>query len=247
MIWLKRIWYQLSRQFSHTRAGTIRHTFSFSVIALVALSAAVLLYDTESYIRIASDAQSVTAGEVFTVSVYAGAHTSVNAIDLSLQFPDDQVSVAGIDVGESVISIWTQDPYVEGNRIILRGGTFRRGFIGEHLIAKINFRAKEIGQADFSIDQLTLLAGDGSGREVDTVRSDTESLVVVVQNESGSLELDAEITFVTDIDGDGEVTLSDVQTFMAAWSRKAFIYDFNQDNRMNFTDFAIILADSFWR
>lgn len=247
MIWLKRIWYRTYRHLQPGKARTIRHTFAVPFLAAVALGAAVLLYEDESYIRIATDEPSVAAGEAFTISVYAGAHTSVNAVDLSLQYPEDRVEVRGIDVGESVISIWTQDPYVDGDRIILRGGTFRRGFVGEHLIAKINFTAKESGVADFSIDELTLLAGDGTGNTVEVKRNDEESLAVVVQNEDGSIAADVGVIFVTDIDGNGEVTLADVQTFMAAWSRKEYVYDFNQDNRMNFTDFAIILADSFFQ
>jgi len=247
MILLKRLWYQCRRRLVSSQARTIRHTFSFSFIALLALSAAALLYDNESYIRIATDARSISANEAFTISVFAGAHTSVNAVDISLQFPTDRVSVSGIDIGESVISIWTEDPYVDGDVVILRGGTFRRGFIGEHLIAKVNFRALESGVADFSINELTLLAGDGSGTPVKTARKASESLVVIVQNEDGSISADVEVVFVTDIDGDGDVSLADVQTFMQAWFRKEYIYDFNQDNRMDFTDFAIILADSFFQ
>ena len=236
------------RRLLRRRPGvTVRHTFSFSFLTLAVLGAAVLLSDNESYIRIASDTKSVQAGERFTVSVFAGAHISVNAVDISLAFPDDLVSVTGIDTGESVISLWTRDPYVEGNQVIMQGGTFRRGFIGEHLIAKINFKATGDGVANFTIDALQLVAGDGSGDPVQVTRSDGESLIVVLQNEDGNLNADVGVTFVTDIDGNGNVSLADVQTFMQAWQRREYVYDFNQDNRMNFTDFAIILADSFFQ
>ena len=235
----------LHRALKRTRVRTIKHTFSFATVAVLSLVAAVLLTDDTSYIRLDTPAEAVSAGERFTVAVYAGAHVSVNAIDVTVQFPDDLVTVTGIDTGESVISLWTFDPYVEGNKVILQGGTFRRGFVGEHLVAHINFEAKKDGQAEFSVSETTLLAGDGSGNEVANV-NDTDILVVAV-GEQGVLEADVAIVFQTDINGDGEVSFSDVQTFVTAWHQGRWIYDFNADSRMNFTDFAIILADTFLR
>ena len=235
----------LYRSYKHTRARTVKYTFSIATVAVFSLMAAVLLTNDTSYIRLDTPTESVSAGERFAVDVYAGAQTSVNAIDVAVRFPAALVEVAGIDTGESVISIWTEDPYVKNNAVILQGGTFRRGFVGEHLIARINLIAKVDGTAEFSVEDTTFLAGDGSGSEVENI-AETPVLVVNV-GEEGVLAGDIELTFLTDIDGDGDVSINDIQTFIGAWQERRWVYDFNADRKMNFTDFAIILADSFLR
>lgn len=230
-----------------THARTIARSFSLTFIAVSALAAAALLQDDASYIRIETDAAIVSAEEQFTMSVYVGAHTSVNAVDVAIAFPSERVEVLGIDTGESVISIWTEEPFVEGDKIILRGGTFRRGFLGEHLIARVNMRALESGSANFNVDDITLLAGDGSGSNVQVGDDGVDALSVIVANADGNLSGIVEVQIKTDIDGNGDVSLKDVESFMIAWRSRSQLYDFNGDNKMTFKDFAIILSDSFFK
>ena len=73
----------------------------------------------------------------------------VNAVDISVTFSPDQVEILGIDRGQSVITLWTEDPHVEGNAVIMRGGTYAKGFVGEHKIATLKVRAKASGKAMF--------------------------------------------------------------------------------------------------
>ena len=211
------------------------------------LSAAALLFDDVSYLRLESSKKTVEAGESFLLRVYVGAHVPVNAVDVTIQYPQDEVKINSIDVGESVISIWAQDPYVDGDTVVLRGGTFRKGFLGEHLVATINAEAVETGVAEFATADITLLAGDGSGSEVTVSSLGEESTTLFVTSTDGTIDGDFTLQINTDIDGDGSVGLDDVNDFMAAWQNRNVIYDFNNDNRMNFTDFAIILSDSFFK
>ncbi|HMA78453.1 MAG TPA: hypothetical protein VKP88_04995 [Candidatus Paceibacterota bacterium] len=233
--------YRLTKR---TRVRTVRHAFSLGTVALAAMVATALLSDTDSYVKLVTTEQVVEAGDQFTVAVYVGAPEAVNAIDIAVRFPTAVVDVDGVDVGRSVISLWTQDPYVEDDAVILRGGTFRRGFIGEHLVAEINFTATQSGRAEFDITNRTLLSGDGTGDALSDVQA--ESVAVVALREDGTVEADVGITFVTDIDGNGSVSLQDIELFMTAWRSERWIYDFNNDRKMNFTDFAILLADSFF-
>lgn len=234
----------LYRICKRTRVHTVRHTFSFGAVAVAAALATVLLSTSNSYIRLVTDDAVVEAGDTFMVAVYVGAQESVNAIDIGVSFPNELVTVEGIDVGRSVISLWTQDPFVEGDTVVLRGGTYRRGFIGEHLIAEIRFQAQQSGRAEFLIQDRTLLSGDGTGTEVTGI--DVESVAVVAREEDGTISADVGVRFVTDLDASGSVTLRDVEAFLSAWQSRSVVYDFNGDGKMNFTDFAIILADSFF-
>lgn len=247
MKFLQRILYYFCVRCRPNRAKTIVYSFSFMALASGALLAAALLSDKGSYVRIDSTVTTIESGKPFKVQVYAGAQVPVNAVNIRLDFPADKVKVAEIDTGQSVITIWTRDPYVEGNTIVLQGGTFRRGFVGEHLIASVDFEAINTGKAEFTLNEMVLLAGDGSGSSVQLTDDVTDSVVVFVDTVDGALETEVNIEVVSDIDGDGKVTAKDIQSFLAAWGRSDRLYDFNNDNKMNFTDFAIILAHSFLR
>ncbi len=247
---LKRILYWFCVSCRPNRSRTVRYAFPVAFATIALLGAASLSITNSSYIQLTTTDTDVATGEFFTIDVIVGAHVPVNAINIEIAFPDDQIEIDGIDTGESVITIWTEEPKVEGNKVILSGGTFRKGFLGEHLVAQINARAKKNGTAKFSIDQSKILAGDGKGTQVSVKKTDKESLTMFVAlKEEGIngalLEGAATVGIYTDINGDGKVDMNDILAFMSAWSDKNIKYDFNNDGRMSFVDFAIILAISF--
>lgn len=228
---------------------TVRYAFSFMfVFAAIASLAAVVATDA-SYVRLEVSAQEVLKDSQFTVTVYAFAHVPVNAVDVALQFPEATVEVLGIDRGESVITLWTEDPYVENNKVYLSGGTYQKGFLGEHVIAKIRLQAKEAGKADFLVEDLRLLAGDGRGTQVKTVAgAGTVSAFIYDENTDPAIIAGAaELILITDIDNDGRISLRDISMFMSAWAGQGQVYDFNNDSRMTFRDFSIILASYFFQ
>lgn len=237
------------------KSRTVRYAFPLMFIAVAAMGANVIDSETNSFIEIESSVQSVRADDMFRIYVYASAHTPVNAVDIELSFPANQVEVTGIDTGESVITLWTEEPYVENNTVVLRGGTFRNGFVGRHLIGTINARAKETGEAYFEVTNSTFLAGDGSGSTIPLSESGEEEVRLFIANEDGSvtvpatgdsgLEASIRLRIISDIDGDGDVSLRDVSRFLAAWNTKDEVFDFSGDGKMTFRDFAIILADTF--
>ena len=240
------------------RSRTVRYAFPIVFSALALLGALTVTSTNKSFIHIESTKTSVRAGESFQIGVYVSAHVPINAVDIKLDFPQSQVKVLGIDTGESVITIWTKDPYVKNNTVYLSGGTFRKGFLGDHLIATINAKAIDTGLAHFLVSDALLLAGDGSGTKVDAVKNGAQEAKLYIANTDGtltpstldggsSISANVEIRIVTDIDGDGVVTLNDISRFMSAWFSKSVIFDFSGDGKMTFRDFGIILADSFRR
>jgi len=212
------------------------------------LGAAVVTTSDVSFVRLESSVATVEAGDRFTMQVYANAHVPVNAIDVTLEFDDVAVEVIEVDIGQSVLTIWTEDPVVKGNTVVLRGGTFRKGFLGEHLIASIDLRAAEAGQGTFEVSNVLFLAGDGAGTNVAVAESSDSKVNFFVYDENtdpSEIALNVRAQIITDIDGNGKVDLTDISSFMAAWSSKDTLYDFNNDGRMTFRDFSIILADFF--
>jgi hypothetical protein len=229
------------------RSTTVKTMFSFMSIALL-LGAAIISGTDVSYVKLQTDKTMVQAGDRFALDVFAYAHVPVNAVDVTLRFDESAVKVLGVDRGQSVLTIWTEDPIIEKDRVILRGGTFRKGFVGEHKIATIELEAKQTGQSEFIAQNVVLLAGDGKGTPVKVAESNNSKLDLYVYDENTDPEniaVNVEMSIVTDIDGDGKVSLKDISSFMGAWTNQSKVYDFNNDGRMSFKDFSIILADAF--
>jgi hypothetical protein len=225
---------------------TVRFMFPLLAGFISILGAAVISSLDSSYIRLEPSQTLVMKGEIFMIDIYASAHVPVNAIDVAITFSPEMVEIESIDTGRSVLTIWTQEPVVENNTIKFGGGTFRRGFVGEHLVATIKAKAKYNGRTEFSITDAKLLAGDGQGTTVKITEKESNtktSFYIYDQNEDPEkISATLDIKLNPDIDGDGKVTLKDVSVFMTAWHSKKSTFDFNEDGRMNFIDFSIILA-----
>ncbi len=235
----------------HSSASrTVR--FAFPAVAFLSvLFVAAVSVSQQSEVELVVSDSTVREGVPFSVDVYVSAQVPVNAIDIEVA-AKESVRVTGIDTGESVITLWTHEPYVEEQTVFLRGGTFRRGFVGRHLVATINAVSDSSGIAEFKVTSAVLLAGDGSGESVPVDK--TDAMTLYVENSDGTFATSpvgvggAVVTIViTDIDGDGEVSLADVSRFMVAWSSKSSIYDFDSDGRMTFRDFGIMLSDVFFK
>lgn len=208
---------------------------------------AAVITEEQSFVTITTTTKNVTEGDAFSIMVRATAHTPVNAIDITIAYPENQIEVTGFNTGESVITLWTEEPHAENGLIYLTGGTFQKGFLGEHLIAEVRVRATESGTAYVAKDSATFIAGDGLGTEVLVADSNLDETSVRIAGADGTIVGDASVFIVTDIDGDGNVGFSDISTFMAAWFDKHTVFDFNGDGKMTFRDFSILLADSFFK
>ncbi len=231
------------------KKGVVRFMFPAAASIVALMSASVILSTEASYVRLEASKTTVEAGGNFSVQIYAYAHEPVNAIDVTINYDSNKVSVEQIDRGQSVITIWTEDPVITDNKIIFSGGTFRRGFLKEHLIASVDFKAKSTGPSEFSVSDLLLLAGDGTGTEVavsEVIDSKLNLFIYDENSDPAKIKVEATLNLLTDLDGDGKITLRDISAFMAAWHDKSAFYDFNSDGKMSFRDFSIILANYFF-
>ncbi len=231
------------------KSSTVRQMFPL-VLGLLAFLGAQSIATQGSFIRLAPSATTVLQGERFSIDIYANAHVPVNAVDVTIEYLPEAIEVLSVDKAQSVLTIWTKEPEITTNTIALSGGTFRRGFIGEHLLATIKVQAKYTGKTEFMVKNAELLAGDGKGTPVSVTGigdASKKSFVIYDENEDpAKITANIGVKITADIDGDGEVTLRDISSFMASWHTKDVTYDFNSDGRMNFVDFSIILAKSFF-
>jgi hypothetical protein len=227
---------------------TVRYAFSFLFLFATILGMAAVATNTGSAIRITSSATSVEEGQTFSIDISVYASQPVNAVDLAVSFDPNQVEVLGIDRGQSVLTLWTEDPRVDGSSIILRGGTYKKGFVGEHKIATINVKAKATGITKFLMSNVRLLAGDGKGSDVSADTSNavvSTDIVAVGDLPATTMKGNGTVLVATDVDGDGQISLRDISSFMASWATRDVTYDFNNDGVMSFKDFSILLSDYF--
>lgn len=229
-------------------ATTVRYMFPALLGTILLLSATAVSSLDQSYVYLTTTTRTVEVGELVTVEVGVSAHTPINAVDILLQFPKNSLDVFSVDRGQSVLTIWTEDPIIHSDSVQLVGGTFKRGFIGQHEIATVKFRALEKGQYEISANKITFVAGDGSGSKVPVTNHQSSVLTLFNYDENTSadeIKIAVSSGIATDLNNDGRVSLQDISAFMGAWSNKSQIFDFNNDGRMTFKDFSIILADYF--
>jgi len=227
---------------------TVRYMFPAMLGTILLLSASSMSGVGQSYVYLTSNASTIAVGEIVSVVVGVSAHTPINAVDITLDFPADKVEVFSVDRGQSVLTIWTQEPVITNNSVKLTGGTFKRGFIGQHQIATVKFRTKATGQYSMTAEKITFVAGDGAGTPVIASKKPTNSVALFNFDETTSAEqikIAIARGMTTDVNQDGQVTLQDISAFMGAWNNQSQVFDFNNDGKMTFKDFSILLADFF--
>ncbi len=242
---LRALWRFLFPEYLHAHYDTVRYAFPVVFVAAIIASLASIVVHDQSYVSIMTDVDTVTRDQEFFIDVDVSAHVPINAVDLQISYPKKTVAIEGIDTGQSVITLWTEEPYARDGVIYLRGGTFRKGFVGEHTIARIRARALEAGEARLLISSTELVAGDGKGTTVDASNVGSNSVRIMVVGDTGTITGEVVIAVITDANGDGTVNFADITLFMSAWFTQSRLYDFNNDGRMTFRDFSILLADSF--
>ncbi len=243
---LRALWKFLFPEYLHAHYETVRYAFPVVFVAAFVASIAAVIASNQSFVTVETSATTVARDQEFFIEVSVSAHVPVNAIDLQISYPEDIVAIEGIDTGRSVITLWTEEPYAKNGTVYLRGGTFRQGFVGEHEIARIRVRALASGEAQLSVRESELVAGDGRGTVVTTSRTEAKNAVqIMVVGDTGTITGEVMIAVITDANGDGQVNLADITLFMSAWFTREKLYDFNDDGRMTIKDFSILLADSF--
>src|SRR6056297_3553062 len=84
---------------SRNRATTVRYMFPAILGAAALLGALSISATDNSFVLLEPDVQTVESGELFEVEVITSAHTPVNAVDVTVQFPKDKVEVFSVDRG----------------------------------------------------------------------------------------------------------------------------------------------------
>jgi len=221
------------------RQVTIRYTFSLLFILATISSVAAVIVSGGDRVRMESKSD-VTIGETFDVHVFADAKSAVNAVDIKIHLPEDKFTLLGVNRGGSVLTLWTKDPYIEDGIVYLEGGTFRRGFIGEHKIATLLVKSLVDGKHSLQFREASFYAGDGSGSKY--VVEGLGQTDLVAYKPDDEKDMISHYHLIADLNDDKKITLADISIFMSAWANRDRIIDLNNDGKMSFRDFSIILT-----
>ncbi|KKL28592.1 hypothetical protein LCGC14_2373610, partial [marine sediment metagenome] len=110
-------------------------------------------------------------GTTFDVSVFINTEgSSINAVQVDLEFSPDLLQVTSPTAGSSFISVWADQPFYSNKQGIIsfRGGVPSPGIkTSAGLVSTISFRAKAPGTATISFsDSSKVLLADGKGTNI---------------------------------------------------------------------------------
>ncbi len=112
--------------------------------------------------------QTVYQGDTFIVEARLDTEREdINAVKSDLIFSPDLLEVIDLSKGGSMLSLWAKEPVFsnEDSFISFTGG-LPGGFIGEGLILKTTFLAKEVGKTNISFkEDSQVLLNDGMGTQ----------------------------------------------------------------------------------
>ena len=113
---------------------------------------------------------SYQSGSVFTVNVYANSNgTAFNALSGVVSYPKDLLDVVSISKGQSIISLWVQEPSFSNTSgaVNFEGIVLNPGYNGTNgKVLTVTFKVKSVGTANLSFSSGSILANDGEGSEI---------------------------------------------------------------------------------
>ncbi|MDP3991263.1 MAG: cohesin domain-containing protein [Candidatus Nealsonbacteria bacterium] len=113
--------------------------------------------------------ESFEVGDTFQVSVNLDTGgIPINASQLTVYFPPEQLEILEIAKDNSIFTIWPQEPIFSNQtgKISLAGGVPHPGFSQTGKVVTLKFKAKEKGTVNLSLGEGKVLADDGRGTDI---------------------------------------------------------------------------------
>ena len=134
-------------------------------VSTVAYGAVVLAAGDKLYFSGPKD--SIAPGSTFSVSVLVDTTFSINAVNVEINFPDNQLQFLDFDNTDSIINIWQTKPEINQNGNLVFSGGMIKAFEGTAgLLGKITFQALSPGSPKLSFSKSDVYLADGKGTKV---------------------------------------------------------------------------------
>ena len=204
--------------------------------------------------------KTLQVGEVTQVDININAHIAVNALGITIKFPQDILEVVGFSKEKSFLDLWTEDTAIKEDtgEVHFSGGTTQKGgLIGTSTTLTLSIRAKKPGMAILSFEDPQVYASDGNG----TLLPSRSRSVTFTISEPVAIPLDNTISAVSagggttmspqkalvppssDLNGDGKVDLIDMSIMVihiiGSYDSR---YDLNLDGTVGISDLSILIS-----
>ena len=183
-----------------------------------------------------TDSIFVSTNDEVPVMLNLSTKTAINAVGGTVTFPPDLLSSDSLSRTTSIIDLWSEEPVTSNDTGTVR---FSGGIIGPHVsstgnhgsIFTLNLRALKEGRAAIRVKDGELLANDGSGANQ---ISSTGMLTLYIRAPGRPSP---------DINGDGELSLADVNSlYIKTFRAYDAHYDINGDGKVDWTDVRSLIS-----
>lgn len=120
------------------------------------------------YLSSAGDSLGVGETVYMDVKINTGGF-SINAAQVNISYPGDKLKITNVFKDGSIFSLWPDEPYFSNSegKLYFSGGVPHPGFSGNNgQILRIQFEAKEEGEAILAFGKSQILADDGNGTNI---------------------------------------------------------------------------------
>lgn len=221
--WLKR----------HTKKRKYTLVVAPIVVAFIA-HASLSTTPTHALIVKADETPFVTVGEEVTVSVRLEAATPINVVGGVVTYPTDLLEVNHISIEDSLMNLWARKPSFSNELGLINfgGGIVEEGgYIGGGNVFTVTFTVLEQGAAHIDLEGAVILAQDGAGTNV------------LSEGRNGILYARAEGLPSPDVNDDGAITLSDINTvYFGTFGSYDPVLDLNGDGEITFSDVSVLIS-----
>jgi dockerin type I repeat protein len=246
-------------------AGVVTLTFKGeNILALLASATSSLSTAPAILYFTPYDSKTLQVGAMTSVDININALVPINAVGITIKFPQDMIEIVGVSKAKSFLNLWTEDTAIKedtGEVHFSGGTTMKGGLTGSSTALTLTIEAKEPGQATLSFETVQVYASDGTGTSLTartrsitfTIPATTTSTTASTASASASGSGGASGATLTasaaptppsaDLNGDGVVNLVDVSIMaihiLAPYDPR---YDLNDDGSVNLSDLSILFS-----
>ena len=207
------------------------------------------------------ESKTLQIGDTTQINVNVKATVPINAVGVTIKFPQDLIEIEGVSKEKSFLDLWTEDTSIHegGGTIHFSGGTtMPGGLTGTSTALTITIKAKEAGEAILSFEDAQVFASDGTGTALSyktrsityEIPEPSPSIVnIPTPTTGGSIAVASPSLLTTptppspDLNGDGKINLVDVSIIiMHIFGLYNPRFDLNSDGSVGVSDLSTLLS-----
>ena len=161
----------------------MKYFLSTLILAMLWISPSVAFADSTASFSFSNISKNIIEGKSATTKVMVNYSKSINAVSGVVNIPSSNLSDISISTDASIVSFWTKEPKLDGDKISFEGvivGDPTSVGSGE-LFWIIYTPNKKVSVLDFSFNDGTIFANDGEGKNI---ISDMKSISILVSSDT---------------------------------------------------------------